>query len=214
MKYPTVNSKEELGRCFPPQAVDVVYDFLQGCKVVRLVFCPNEDGPAGTLYMTDGPYTIQLNPFNNPYFVLETFLHERAHLEVELHDPGGSTHGEEFQRTYCALMREHLHLFPEPLADVITRYLAILPTNRPFANSLYKELNYKTDNYPDYLDDLLRLDDLPCGATFITFSIYETGGYYTTLVKADRVNEKWSCVSVMKKRPYLLRGDEVVIRMR
>lgn len=210
-----VQNKDTLSEYLPPQAVDEIYQLLETTDHVRLKISGYHATLGSCCFPTDTSpyYNINIRGDLPPYLFLEVFIHEWAHMEKTLRYPNtGVAHGKEYQLIYRQIMERYIHLFPAPLAEAIQRYLDILPTRNFHANRQKNEMQYKLDNYREYFHFQYRIDEIPIGAVFITFSIYEPGNCYTQLIKKQKKGDKWLCTScTLKNKEYLLDGNEVVI---
>ena len=112
----------------PPEAAGVCRRLADETPFL-LVVAPHRRSKYGDYcyYPATGRHRITVNGNLNPYHFLLTFLHELAHLRVELrHGRRAAPHGRAWQQTFRTLVQPLLSggVFPENLRTALYRTLA------------------------------------------------------------------------------------------
>ena len=204
-----------LANHLPPQAVEVVYDYLDRHRV-HFHITRSRSSKLGDYRWPQGEHNyheISVNGDLNPYLFFLVFLHEAAHLEThlkyKLRTPTSEIrpfmpHGHEWQAEYAALLDSHAALFPPEVQPLLKRYARRIPLNRALLRQI-EELLHRYD--PDYsAEEHLTLDDLPAGSRFRLKSKPDI-----CFESLERRRTRWLCRDLATGRQYTVAATAEVL---
>lgn len=157
-----------LQRYFPNNAVAMVAEAYSSRKF-KLVFKSSRVTKLGDFRpptRQGGAARITLNGDLNPYQMLITFIHELAHYDVHtLYGRRVKPHGDEWKRTFAALMQPYLtcDIFPPDILKQLEQHLK----NPSTSSGADAELSRLLRDYDtNHKDRLLTVEDIPDNAVF------------------------------------------------
>ena len=208
-----------LSNHLPPQAVDMVYNYLNQHKVhfhitrgrasklgdYRYSHNPLKPGEVPEGRRAVSYHEISINGDLNPYMFMMVFLHEAAHLETHLKYEktrlSPSPHGHEWQSEYAALLNVHAALFPPEVQPLLKKYTRRIPLNRSLLRQIEEQLHHYD---PDYsaeqhitLDRLLAERPDPAGIRFRLKSKPDI-----LFEPLERRRTRWLCLDTTTGRCY------------
>lgn len=196
-----------LANHLPPQAVDVVYNYLDRHRV-HFHITQGRLSKFGDYRWPQGKHNyheMSVNGDLNPYFFLWVFLHEAAHLENHLkYGTVAAPHGHEWQREYALLLTAHTSFFPPEVQPLLARYVRRIPLSRSLLHQIEETLHHYDSDYRP--EEHLTLDTLPAGSRFRLKNrpdiLFES---------LERRRTRWLCRDTQTGRQYTVRASAEVI---
>lgn len=187
--------QEILLRYFPPQSIDVVYNWVVEHHIHFRITKSRESklGDYQPLPKINA-HRITVNFDLNKWAFLIIFVHELAHLVVyETHGNKVKAHGNEWKNAYRDLMKnftgEH-NIFPPDIAGAVEKYMAKAYATSYTDVELTKILrNYNKDRNEIYIDDI------PMNGLFKA----ENGEIFR---KEQKLRKRFLCVCIRNRREY------------